>query len=106
MSEVVGSKPGWKTTEFWMSFAAVVLGALGASGMLAIDSLWAKIVGGALSVLAALGYTASRTFLKAGEVKVGGEVAATAAIADARKVEAIAESEARIAEASVVDEDE
>lgn len=59
-------KPGYKTTEFWLSFAAVLLGALFASGVMSDGGTAAKIAGLAASLLGALGYTVSRTQLKAG----------------------------------------
>ena len=60
-------KPGYKTTEFWLSLLAFVLGALLTSGAFEAGGLAAKIIGGAMSILAALGYTASRTSTKNSE---------------------------------------
>jgi hypothetical protein len=57
-------KPGFKTTEFWLSTLAMVLGVVLASGALPEGGLAGQIVGGVLSVLASLGYTASRTQVK------------------------------------------
>lgn len=57
-------KPGWKTTEFLLSTAAMVVGTLLASGVLAEGGLAARIAGAAMTVLAALGYTYNRTQLK------------------------------------------
>lgn len=51
-------KPAWKTTEFWMTCAAVAVGALLASGVFPADGTAAKLVGGAAALLAALGYGA------------------------------------------------
>lgn len=59
-------KPGYKTTEFWLTVAAQVVGLLAASGALAPDSPWARIVGLAVSALTAMGYTYSRGVAKAG----------------------------------------
>ena len=61
------TKPGYKTTEFWLSFIAVVMGFVMTSGVLenaGDDSVVAKIVGGVIAVLAALGYTTNRTKVK------------------------------------------
>ena len=58
------SRPGIRTTEFWLSAAATLGGIVLASGALAEGSVAAQIVGGLLSLLASLGYTASRTALK------------------------------------------
>ena len=57
-------KPGYKTTEFWLSVAATVIGGLAASGAIAEDSTLAKMIGLAASALVALGYTGARMALK------------------------------------------
>lgn len=49
-------KPSYKTTEFWLSLAAVAVGALMAAGVLSDGSNASKVVGGAASLLSALGY--------------------------------------------------
>jgi hypothetical protein len=61
------TKAGYKTTEFWMSLLATLLGFLLASGpMDAVpgDSWIAKLVGGAVAALASMGYSASRAKVK------------------------------------------
>jgi hypothetical protein len=58
------AKPGWKTSEFWLSSLATVGGILLASGAVAEGTAAAQVVGGIVAVLASLGYTASRTALK------------------------------------------
>lgn len=58
------SKPGYKTTEFWLSFAALVVGAAFASGVFPAESSGEKLLGLAATVLTALGYTVSRTMVK------------------------------------------
>ena len=60
-------KPGYKTTEFWLSLAALVLGALLASGAIGEDSGSGKILAFAASALTALGYSVSRGMTKKGE---------------------------------------
>jgi len=57
-------KVGYKTSEFWLSLAAMILGALLASGIIPSDGPWEKIIGLIGSVLGALGYTVSRTLVK------------------------------------------
>lgn len=57
-------KPGYKTTEFWLTALSVVLGLVLASGAVPEGGLAAQIVGGALTVLAQLGYTAARAQVK------------------------------------------
>jgi hypothetical protein len=71
----VAGKPGYKTTEFWLSLAATLLGVLLASGAMdnaPADSAWSKIIGGAVAVLASLGYSASRAKVKSTETLSGG----------------------------------
>jgi len=57
-------KPGYKTTEFWLSLAAVLAGAVAASGVIPAETVWERIVGLVVSALAALGYTGARLALK------------------------------------------
>jgi hypothetical protein len=57
-------KPGYKTTEFWMSLAACLVGALVASGVFPDESTGMKMAGMAMATLAALGYTTSRFMIK------------------------------------------
>lgn len=57
-------KPGFKTSEFWLSIAAVAIGGLQASGAFGDASTVGKLIGLAATVLGALGYTVSRTWLK------------------------------------------
>jgi len=64
------TRPGYKTTEFWLSLLATLIGLLMASGaldQLPEDSWIAKLIGGAVAVLAALGYTAGRAKVKSGQ---------------------------------------
>lgn len=60
-------KAGWKTTEFWLSCLALVLGLVLTSGALPEGGLAAQIVGGVVTILAQLGYTAARAQIKAAE---------------------------------------
>lgn len=57
-------KPGYKTTEFWMSVAACALGAFLASGALPEENFATQIAGVILSGLTALGYTVARFMVK------------------------------------------
>lgn len=52
-------KPGWRTTEFWLTAAVIVLGALAAAAE-RIPFEWAAAVAGACGAL----YQVSRTLLK------------------------------------------
>ena len=59
-------KPGYKTTEFWLTLLVTILGALAASGLL-IEGHWSlQLVGMATGVLAALGYSKDRAKTKLG----------------------------------------
>ncbi len=58
------NKPGYLTTEFWLSTVAVVIGALGASGAIGEGTTASKIVATLASALVALGYTGARLALK------------------------------------------
>jgi hypothetical protein len=60
-------KPGYKTTEFWLTLAAFLLGTALASGLIGDGTLASKAIGGALEFLALLGYTAGRTAVKKAE---------------------------------------
>ena len=67
MNETISTRPGYKTTEFWLSLLATLLGFLLASGAMdgvAEESWIARLVGGAVAVLASLGYSASRAKVK------------------------------------------
>jgi len=57
-------KAGYKTTEFWLSAIAAILGIVLASGAIPDGGTAGQIIGGALSLLGTLGYTASRTQVK------------------------------------------
>jgi hypothetical protein len=66
------TKPGYKTSEFWLSLAAMIIGALMASGVfdsLGSDHWLVKVIGIAASVLGALGYTAARAITKGAEAR-------------------------------------
>lgn len=57
-------KPGYKTTEFYLSLASVLIGALLASGVLGEGTEYERIGGMILSLLASAGYGMGRTMLK------------------------------------------
>ena len=59
-------KPGYKTTEFWMTAGATVVGLAIASGIVPDTGMWPKIVALVVSAFAAMGYTVSRTAVKNG----------------------------------------
>lgn len=58
-----GLRPGYRTTEFWLSTIAVLIGAVMASG-LAESSPVMRVAGIAATVLGAMGYSVSRGMSK------------------------------------------
>jgi hypothetical protein len=56
-------KPGYKTTEFWLTLFASVVGAALSSGLVADDKTL-RILGFVSTILSAFGYTAVRTVAK------------------------------------------
>ncbi len=60
-------KPGYKTTEFWLSVAASIVGLVAASGLFPAEGDIGKIVGMAVVALSSLGYSSSRAQAKAAE---------------------------------------
>lgn len=60
-------KSGYKTTEFWLSVAAMVVSMLLASGVVADGSALASGLGLVASALAAAGYSWSRGKAKAAD---------------------------------------
>lgn len=58
-------KTGWKTTEFWLTAAASLVGLLYGSGAIGNGSSLSTILGFAAAALTSLGYTVSRGQVKA-----------------------------------------
>lgn len=64
------TKPGFKTTEFWFTLLANILGiALLIVGAAAPESQVLEYIGGAITLLANLGYGTSRAMVKSSEIK-------------------------------------
>lgn len=59
------TRPGYKTTEFWLKLIAMVLTACYASGLIPTQGKVAAIVAIVATMLGALGYTVARTMAKA-----------------------------------------
>lgn len=57
-------KPGYKTTEFWLKLAAMLVTALYASGAIPTEGAATRIVAMAATILGALGYTVMRGVAK------------------------------------------
>jgi len=62
-------KPGYKTTEFWLTMVASIIGLALASGLIPTDGEVYKIVGLAASVLTSMGYQVSRSSVKKSEAR-------------------------------------
>jgi hypothetical protein len=62
----MSSKPGIKTSEWWLSVAALITSALLSSGLVS-NSLALQCIGGVATLLTALGYQVSRSFVKTSE---------------------------------------
>ena len=63
------TKPGYKTTEFWLTTVCTVCGLLYAAGVASPEGTdqVSKVVALVASVLAAMGYNIARAKVKAGE---------------------------------------
>lgn len=57
-------KPGYKTTEFWLTVAAAAVGLLLSSGAIGAETQADKILGIAAAALTTLGYSVSRGMAK------------------------------------------
>lgn len=62
--ESPASKPGWQTTEFWLTLVAVLVGFLQSQNLFESGSIWSQLLIVAVTVLGALGYQVSRTLIK------------------------------------------
>lgn len=60
----VDLKPGWKTSEAWISFVTLIIGVIPSSGLTTNAPLLTQIVGMVIAALAALHYTGQRVALK------------------------------------------
>lgn len=70
-------KPGYKTTEFWLSSIAVLLSALFASGILGDGGMDLTIASLVATILGAMGYSVSRAVVK-GKAEIASAVVASA----------------------------
>jgi drug/metabolite transporter (DMT)-like permease len=60
-------KPGYKTSEFWLSLICIVIGALIAGDFVGAESMGGKVLAFAASAFTALGYSVSRGIVKKAE---------------------------------------
>jgi hypothetical protein len=63
------TKPGWQTTEFWLTVASLVVGFLSTQQVFPEDSIFARGLTVAATILTALGYTVARSVVKRESVK-------------------------------------
>lgn len=68
------STQGWKTSEFWLALLATLVGTLLASGALPSAGVAYTALGFISTVLASLGYSASRGKVKAAEATANAAV--------------------------------
>ncbi len=59
-------KPGYKTSEFWLTLGATLVSFLIASGAIPETGVWGKVVALVTAAFTALGYTISRGLAKKG----------------------------------------
>ena len=60
----VVSKPGYKTTEFWLTTLATAVGLIMAADIIPSDGVWPKVTGLIVAMLSSMGYTVSRGMTK------------------------------------------
>ena len=60
----MNTKPGYKTTEFWLSLLGSVLGAIMASDVFDENSKIVQLIGAGLMLLSTMGYTVGRMKVK------------------------------------------
>lgn len=58
------TKPGYKTTEFWMTIAAFIVSALYGSGIIAEGTAMDKALSVGAMILTSMGYAVSRGLAK------------------------------------------
>ncbi len=66
MAELTATKPGWKTSEFWMNVAGMLLGAVMASGVIAEGNTMIQAIGGLAVMICPAAYAAGRGLAKKG----------------------------------------
>jgi len=72
-------KEGYKTSEFWLSFVAILVGMLLSSGAVS-NELALQVLGAGATMLTALGYQVSRSYVKASESRSEALIAATGGV--------------------------
>jgi len=92
-SSATAPTPGYKTSEAWLTFLTLVVGAIPNSGLVADAPVAAKIVGMAIAALSVLNYTANRTSLK--RAHLASDATSTAS-SSSSKLQAIAGSVAAV----------
>ena len=62
--QLPAEKPGWQTTEFWLTLIALIVGAAMSSGAVQEGTTLYQALSFGAVVLTALGYTVSRAIVK------------------------------------------
>lgn len=62
-------RSGIRTTEFWLAACATIIAGITASGLVETGSAFDKVITLIAGVLASLGYTAGRAWVKAADTK-------------------------------------
>ena len=64
MANAEKTKPGYKTSEFWFTVVASIVGLIFASGAVPETSVGYRILALFATIVGALGYTVSRSIVK------------------------------------------
>jgi hypothetical protein len=67
------SKPGFKTSEFWLTAVFVIVALVTQSDVLAENPTWVKVAGLIAGGFAAMGYTSNRGTIKKQELLKNGD---------------------------------
>jgi len=59
------TKPGYKTTEFWLSTVSAIAGIVIASGAVGVDNQWVQMIAMLAAGLSSAGYAGARATTKA-----------------------------------------
>jgi hypothetical protein len=65
--------PGYKSTEFFVSLVAVIVGAIVSSGVLPATGGWTQAIGVISAALVAMGYSYARGIVKAADAAAPAE---------------------------------
>lgn len=81
MTAVLPHKPGYATTEFYLSLLAMMIGAATVCGLVPTEGPWPKVAAFVTMVLSSLGYTWSRSQVKTAAMTGGPDGSSSSALA-------------------------